>query len=176
MVMHGEFDAHTNQLRARTELFSMELPAGFVIQHAHGTVPDPDAIVVAAERDPVEALAMICVGCQPARPTVEDWQDRLAADIVSGAATSLQRWAEENNLHPASLARGFRQLFGVSPRRYRSELRSRIAWEQIARTAIPMATLAHDIGFADQAHMSRCVRALTGQPPAHWRRFKPFKT
>ncbi len=34
---------------------------------------------------------------------------------------------------------------------------------------MPLTTLAHDLGFADLAHMSRSVRALTSFPPSAWR-------
>jgi hypothetical protein len=31
-------------------------------------------------------------------------------------------------------------------------------------------------GFADQAHMSRAIRVLTGATPGNWRRSNSFKT
>jgi AraC-like DNA-binding protein len=32
-----------------------------------------------------------------------------------------------------------------------------------------LTDLAYELGFADQAHMTRTVRAITGQPPRAWR-------
>ncbi|MDC0716159.1 helix-turn-helix domain-containing protein [Nannocystis bainbridge] len=34
----------------------------------------------------------------------------------------------------------------------------------------PLATIAATAGFADQAHMTRDIRALTGRTPGEWRR------
>jgi AraC-like DNA-binding protein len=33
----------------------------------------------------------------------------------------------------------------------------------------PLTGLAYDHGFADLAHMTRSVSALTGRPPSAWR-------
>ena len=42
--------------------------------------------------------------------------------------------------------------------------------------AASLAAVAAQHGFADQAHMTRSVRAVTGLPPGAWRRSNPFKT
>jgi AraC-like DNA-binding protein len=44
------------------------------------------------------------------------------------------------------------------------------SWLQIVRTRDGLAAIGAAAGFADQAHMTRHIRALTGASPAHWRR------
>ncbi len=42
--------------------------------------------------------------------------------------------------------------------------------------ALELASIAQDLGFADQAHMTRAVKWLTGRTPAAWRREKALST
>lgn len=67
------------------------------------------------------------------------------------------------------MSRGFRRHFGTSPKLYRLEARSRRAWQKILRSAQTLTSIAHECGFADLAHLSRSVRALTGASPSTWR-------
>jgi AraC-like DNA-binding protein len=48
----------------------------------------------------------------------------------------------------------------------------RIEWARtrIARDDTPLADLALDAGFADQAHFSRVFRRVTGSTPSQYRR------
>ena len=154
----------------------MALPPCFRPVGPHASIGDPDAVVVAAERDPIHALQMIIETMRPKTETIADWPDSLAGAIIAGDLVSLNAWAAQNRLHPASLARGFHQIYGAAPCTYRLELRSRNAWKLIVDTDQPLGTIAHQLGFSDQAHMSRCVKRLTGQSPGQWRKLKSFKT
>ena len=42
-------------------------------------------------------------------------------------------------------------------------------WGLITGTAEPLAGIAAEVGFSDQAHMTRDVKALTGKTPGAWR-------
>lgn len=55
-------------------------------------------------------------------------------------------------------------LFGYGPRRLARVLRLGRAVER-ARTGVPLAGVAVDCGYADQAHLAREVRALAGTTP-----------
>jgi AraC-like DNA-binding protein len=100
----------------------------------------------------------------------DDWPDALAEALrLRADLFRIGTWARERGLAPASVSRGFRRVFGTSPERYRAEARARLAWSRIVRTRQPLAVIACDIGFADQAHMTRGVGAVTGQPPGGWR-------
>jgi AraC-like DNA-binding protein len=74
------------------------------------------------------------------------------------------------------LSRGFKKLFGVTPASFRMEARAGQAFALIADGDAPLAAIAAAAGFADQAHMSRVLLALTGSPPRAWRKSNPFKT
>lgn len=85
--------------------------------------------------------------------------------------TTLTGVAERLHVSPRTLQRMFGQYVGASPlwvlRRYRL---------QDAATAIDagqgedLAALAADLGFADQAHLSRAFTTLIGVPPSAYRR------
>jgi AraC-like DNA-binding protein len=66
------------------------------------------------------------------------------------------------------LARQFRRLHGTSPYRYLMMRRLERVREEI-RTGKPLAAIAIDCGFADQAHMTRNFKASLGLTPAQYR-------
>ena len=69
------------------------------------------------------------------------------------------------------LARQFRVLFGTSPYRYLVMRRLDFARERIHRQR-PLAEVAYDAGFADQAHFTRAFKAAFGLTPARYRRLR----
>jgi AraC-like DNA-binding protein len=170
VIFHKAFESHLDQFHGPgAEVLVIPLTHEWD-GHTLGSIDDPDAIVRAGEKDPVEALQMLTENLV-ARPAESlDWPDRLAAALRSDPSTSLEVWAEANGLHPGSLGRGFVQIFGVTPAFYRRAQRARRAIEALVRTDIPLSRLAFDCGFADQAHMTRAVAALGGAPPALLRR------
>jgi AraC-like DNA-binding protein len=103
------------------------------------------------------------------RPGEQHWTSELAVTLASGSLLSLRQWAEERGLRPDELSRGFRSEFGVAPRLFRLEARSRRAWATVVRSNWSLTRIAHDHDFADLAHMSRSIRAFTGLPPKLWR-------
>ena len=113
-------------------------------------------------------------------PDREPTEEELAAwadgEATGPDACRLDAWAARHGLAPASVSRGFGRTFGVTPAAFRLEARARLAFERIVSGAQPLADVAQATGFADQAHMSRAVRALTGAPPAAWRGSNRFKT
>nr|WP_230416296.1 helix-turn-helix domain-containing protein [Micromonospora tarapacensis] len=55
-------------------------------------------------------------------------------------------------------------MFGYGPKTLARILRMRRALA-LARTGVPLAEVAARTGYADQAHLTRDTRALTGLPP-----------
>ena len=134
---------------------------------------DLDAVVRAASRSPDEALALVerdvlQVAARAAR--ADDWEDLLARQIVDGLVGELRDWARANAIAPETLSRGFRRRFGVTPSHFRLEWRTRAACLRIAARAGALRDIAAEEGFADQAHMSRCVLEMTGARPRDWQR------
>ena len=139
---------------------------------------DLDLLVRTAERDVHEACALVgrdVAAQSPLPPQRADWPDQLAAELAAGRAACLSEWADQHGLVPETISRGFGRLFGVSAATFRLELKSRRAWLEITETRKSMATIAAECGFADQAHMSRSVFALTGVAPSYWRDARPTR-
>ena len=65
------------------------------------------------------------------------------------------------------LARQFRRRYGTSPYRFLLLRRLDAARQQIA-AGMPLAEVALDAGFADQAHLTRMFRAAFGLTPARY--------
>jgi AraC-like DNA-binding protein len=81
-------------------------------------------------------------------------------------ATTLPSLAHELGVSPRHLSRLFPQHVGMTLSKYRNALRTRTALEAIAAGAPSLARLAAELGFADQAHLTRTVHRLTGRPPS----------
>ncbi|GAA5118668.1 helix-turn-helix domain-containing protein [Pseudonocardia adelaidensis] len=92
--------------------------------------------------------------------------------ILSGhpAAERLFSLADHLDVSPYRLSRAFTREIGVSTTRYRNRVRVGRALERLAHGERSLALLAADLGFADQAHLTRTVRAHTGHTPAALRR------
>jgi AraC-like DNA-binding protein len=99
-----------------------------------------------------------------------DWPDVLLADLTKNASTEIGVWAEINGLARETVSRGFATAYGIAPSVLRAELRARAAWLRITRGTDSLCRIAADTGFADQAHMTRWIRRITGASPAVWRR------
>lgn len=73
------------------------------------------------------------------------------------------------------LARQFRLLLGTSPYRYLLMRRLDLAREEIHRGR-PLADVAVEAGFADQAHLTRMFRDAFGLTPARYRALRVRRT
>ena len=71
-------------------------------------------------------------------------------------------------LSRAHLTRAFGAAYHVPPHVYLNAIRIARAQDAI-RHGVPLATVALDCGFADQAHLSRRFKGSVGVTPSHWR-------
>src|SRR5215469_3119785 len=171
VLLHGPFEAHSNRYGNHgAEVASFELPQAAQPLQACMRVADPDVIVRLAERDVLEATAQLLASLSAVRPRLGDWPEELALAIHHEPALSLGEWARARGLAAATVSRGFRQVFGVSPHAFRAQMKGRLAWRALLQGREPLATVAMDAGFSDQAHMTRTVQAVTGLTPGAWRR------
>jgi AraC-like DNA-binding protein len=176
---HGPFDAHCDRFLADgAETINFDLPDWADHPAAFCRVYDPDLIARTAERDYVAARESLLSMLEPVRCAARDWPDELAIDIRRHPDLCLTEWAESRAMAPASVSRGFRRVYEISPIAFRAQMRVRRAWRGLVNSDLPLATVAQDNGFADQAHMTRAVTMLTGQRPSQWRRLglSRFKT
>ena len=178
VVVHQPWDAHLNRTPRGAQVLNLPLawPGPAAFGAAFGRVDDPDALARTAERDPGEAARRLLAEFRPAPAASGDWPDRLAAALAEVDALALRDWASALRLSPEHLSRGFGKVFGVTPQRFRWEARARAVLGDLAQSPLSLAELALAHGFADQAHMTRAVHALSGRPPGAWRASTAFKT
>jgi AraC-like DNA-binding protein len=178
VLLHGAFDAHLDRIGGGgAVILNLALPGAAVRGTGAGRIRDPDVLVRLAAADPEAAQFELFAQFSDAARTPRDWPDLLAADLLDDPALRLGAWARSHGLATETLSRGFRRLYGVTPAAFRAEVRARRAFEGITRSDIPLAALAAGSGHADQSHMTRAVKALTGASPRHWRRRSSgFKT
>ncbi len=85
-------------------------------------------------------------------------------------ATGLLPLADLLGVSPYRLSRAFTRELGVSLTRYRNRVRVGDALDRLAGGETRLGVLAADLGFADQAHLCRTVRAHCGHTPTALRR------
>lgn len=169
VVIHAPFCGHADWFDRRGALIvNLPLKLGSAFALASGTVADPAGLVREAAAAP-EAIERLLHDAIVTSAGEDDLPDRLAADLRDDAQVSLAIWAEGQQVAPRTLRRQFGQVYGMSPLAFRARARARRAWQLIMTSDLPFAGIAYDLGFADQAHMSRAVAGLSGRPPRHWR-------
>jgi AraC-like DNA-binding protein len=94
-----------------------------------------------------------------ARQYLDTQKTRIVHSSELEAVTGLTRY---------DLARQFRVMCGTSPYRYLLMRRLAFARQQLAQSR-PLAEVAIEAGFADQAHFSRMLKATFGITPARYR-------
>jgi AraC-like DNA-binding protein len=176
VLLHGAFEAHLDRFAYRGAHILNLVGTDLIPAISVGRVADADALVRTAERDPRAAVRQLHEQLRPLEPTTADWPAALARDLLRDPACRLEAWARAHGLAAETVSRGFRQVFGVTPMRFRAEVRTHRAIGLLAGGAAPLASVAAEAGFADQAHMSRAVKAVTGAPPGAWRRSTAFNT
>lgn len=178
VLIHHAFDTHLDRIGTRgADILNVTLPPGRIDMTIHaGCLADPDAIVCTMENDPRDGLSLLLERLQPAKERAQDWPDLLQQKLADGSRRTLSDHARAIGVRRETVARGFAKLYGVAPAAFRAENRARRAWRRIIDDAIPLSAIAQDEGFADQAHMTRAVVALTGEPPSAWRKSHSFKT
>jgi len=169
VILHRAFESHL-------DLFHRPGAEVLVLPLAHdwngptiGKVADADAVARSAEKDVREALEVFISGVTTRPVELHDWPDALAQALRADPSLSLESWAEKQGLHPGSLGRGFASVFGISAAGYRLTQRARRAIALLMGKAMPLSQVAAECGFADQSHMTRSVRLLTGLSPASLR-------
>lgn len=168
---HGPLDAHCDRFAVGgAETINFNLPHWTDPPVAFGRVHDPDLIARTAERDYDAARHLLLLMIEPASYPAHDWPDELASDIRSQPDLCLTGWAERRGMAPASVSRGFRRVYAVSPSAFRAQIRARTAWRSLVTSNTPLAVVALESGFADQAHMTRTLTTVTGRRPSEWRR------
>ena len=72
-------------------------------------------------------------------------------------------------IHPVHLAREFRKHEGCTVGQYVRKLRVESASRKLTESDLPLAVIALEVGFANQAHLCRTFKLVTGISPARYR-------
>lgn len=172
-VLHLPFDRHSNSIgKAGAKIVNVNLSIGQSL--AIHDVPQDLSEILAGQADDFEIANVRPVAATASRNICNDEADALALALMAGATQPLERLAAEYDVRERTLRRRFQRLYGMSAAKFRARARARRAFREILSSQLPLASIAFDHGFSDQAHMSRAVTALTGSPPTFWRRSWPF--
>ncbi|MGH9440981.1 MAG: helix-turn-helix transcriptional regulator [Thermoanaerobaculia bacterium] len=100
------------------------------------------------------------------------WLRRVAEQIREESSRPLRLdWlAAAAGVHPVHLARSFRRHYGRSVGEELRWRRVEAIRRAISSEEVTLADAASQAGFADQSHMSRVFRRLTGMSPKEFRR------
>jgi AraC-like DNA-binding protein len=173
VLLHHAWEGHVAWVdRHGAEVLVLDIVAADAVGPA-GRIGDPDAVVCLAERDLCAAAHLMLERLKPKPARLSDWPDLLAQALMADPKLCLGDWASRRGLHLGSVSRGFRQVFGVAPVAYRLIQRTRLAIEAVRRSQLPLSLIAHDCGFADQAHMCRAIRNVARTTPRALRRIGP---
>ncbi|HEX3476177.1 MAG TPA: AraC family transcriptional regulator [Kofleriaceae bacterium] len=104
-------------------------------------------------------------------PRTPAWLDHARELLFARIARPprLDELARAVGVHPVHLAQAFRRRWGVAPLGYVRAHRVFRAVERIARGE-PLASVALEVGFADQSHMTRAIQRARRSPPGRLRR------
>ncbi len=85
-------------------------------------------------------------------------------------ALSVVTLAHVVSLSPSQFSRMFKSTFGCGPHVFLMRRRIERAQSLMLSSRASLAEIALRCGLADQAHLSRVFRKVTGESPASWRR------
>lgn len=83
----------------------------------------------------------------------------------------LDELAQQVRLSTSYFSAAFKTTFGVPPHNYVVSCRVEHAKQRMLSTNAPLCEIALDCGLADQSHLSRVFRRVTGTTPSAWRRY-----
>jgi AraC family transcriptional regulator len=90
---------------------------------------------------------------------VEYIHDQLHTDLT------VARIASAVHISPYHFTRLFKKATGQSPYRYVIEARTKKAKELLTTGKFSMSEIAHQVGFADQSHLTHRVKDFFGVTP-----------
>jgi AraC-like DNA-binding protein len=99
----------------------------------------------------------------------QTWVQHVRAYLEDHYAenVSLEQLAAFVNVSPFHLLRVFRDVVGLPPHNYLTQVRIRRA-RQLLQASVRPAEVALAVGFTDQSHLTRHFKALVGVTPARY--------
>jgi AraC-like DNA-binding protein len=152
----------------------MDAASEFAIRRAASLARGPDIDGELAEKVVGTVAALVARG-RPGRSAGGSQRrgpaarERLAGQarelLLAEPGLGVIELARHVNCSPHHLSRVFSQVTGSSISAYRNRVRVSLALERISQGERGLAGLACELGFADHAHLTRTIRAVTGHTP-----------
>lgn len=118
----------------------------------------------------VELLVALC-RTRKSRESTPPWVKRVTEYLTTpGMRPSLRDLAKEVGVHPVSVARAFRRHYGCTIGEFVRINRIQAACEMLRHSRLTIGEIAHETGFADQSHFTRCFRKVMGVSPGEYKR------
>jgi AraC-like DNA-binding protein len=92
------------------------------------------------------------------------------AIVTDRAILKVDDVVNRHGIGKRNLQKLFREYVGVTPKWVIQRYRLHEAAKRLDTAATDLATLAHELGYADQAHFVRDFKAAVGRPPAAYAR------
>jgi AraC family transcriptional regulator len=176
LIVHPAFHLHLNRFETRgARVLNIALPhalARALDARRYGIlrVRDPDRLARRAMKSSADAVGEALAEAVARQPTpARDWLDRLAAELSAHPQRRINSLARRHGVSPEHASRAFARRFGMNPARFRAEQRLQTALQALTESALSLAQIAVQAGYADQAHFSRAIAAATDLPPARLR-------
>ncbi len=124
----------------------------------------------------IQALAveLLVALCRKKRSTASTppWVKRVTEYLRTAGVVqpSLGDLAKEVGVHPVSVARAFRRHYGCTIGEFVRTNRIQAACEKLRHSRLTIGEIAHETGFADQSHLTRCFKKVMGVSPGEYKR------
>lgn len=135
------------------------------------TIDQRETRVINANRSIIDMLGTLGKRTTIAKQARPDWLESISQRVETDfdQPLSVRELAAQHDKHPVSVARAFRQHFGVSVKQRMHQLRVRMAAGLLSDKKLATPAISQRCGFADQSHMNRVFKAQTGLTPGRFR-------
>lgn len=96
-------------------------------------------------------------------------------DRVSDCRLTIAEMAETVGLSESWFSNVFKQTTGKTPLQWQLAKRIDHAKTLLTESELPVADIAAQLGFSDQAHFTKVFRQIVGNTPAAWRRMQQLR-
>ena len=159
VVVHPRWHLHTDRFAGRrTRVLNVLAP-----------LPVPPGVWRLRRTGPFASTEALMRELRHAEPIAPRPTPRSLSRFTERITTGIANAAAHAGVSREHASRMYRRHFGLAPRAARAEMQLRLALALLTTTRIPLAEVALQAGFADQAHFARRIRSATGRTPRELR-------
>lgn len=96
-------------------------------------------------------------------------------DALGDYRMSVADMAAVVGLSESWFANVFKQTTRTTPWQWQLSKRIELSKQLLGESDLPVASIAAQLGFSDQAHLTKVFRQIVGETPAAWRRMQQFR-